>query len=169
MPNPMTRITADTRAQRAAGWVRSLIHSDLSTRTSRCSFRDDPIDRLTPRGLQVLRLMAEGRSNNGIVAVLKDCRRAEGQPECRGEVRQVPRLVSQRTPGRARCRPGPTAQPDPPTAISATEAAASPSPASLVLVSRSPSITRASRMVDPGYSDVMTAVTASRLWWVATK
>jgi DNA-binding NarL/FixJ family response regulator len=33
--------------------------------------RDDPIDRLTPRELQVLRLMAEGRSNNGIVAVLK--------------------------------------------------------------------------------------------------
>jgi DNA-binding NarL/FixJ family response regulator len=33
--------------------------------------RDDPIDRLTPREQQVLRLMAEGRSNNGIVAVLK--------------------------------------------------------------------------------------------------
>jgi DNA-binding NarL/FixJ family response regulator len=33
--------------------------------------RDDPIDRLTPRELQVLRLMAEGRSNQGIVAVLK--------------------------------------------------------------------------------------------------
>jgi DNA-binding NarL/FixJ family response regulator len=33
--------------------------------------RDDPIDRLTPRELQVLRLMAEGRSNHGIVAVLK--------------------------------------------------------------------------------------------------
>jgi DNA-binding NarL/FixJ family response regulator len=33
--------------------------------------RDDPIDRLTPRELQVLQLMAEGRSNNGIVAVLK--------------------------------------------------------------------------------------------------
>jgi DNA-binding NarL/FixJ family response regulator len=33
--------------------------------------RDHPIDRLTPRELQVLRLMAEGRSNNGIVAVLK--------------------------------------------------------------------------------------------------
>jgi DNA-binding NarL/FixJ family response regulator len=33
--------------------------------------RDDPIDRLTPREQQVLRLMAEGRSNNGIVAALK--------------------------------------------------------------------------------------------------
>jgi DNA-binding NarL/FixJ family response regulator len=29
--------------------------------------RDDPMGRLTPRELQVLRLMAEGRSNNGIV------------------------------------------------------------------------------------------------------
>ena len=29
--------------------------------------RADPIDRLTPRELDVLRLMAEGRSNNGIV------------------------------------------------------------------------------------------------------
>jgi DNA-binding CsgD family transcriptional regulator len=28
--------------------------------------RNDPIDRLTPRELEVLRLMAEGRSNNGI-------------------------------------------------------------------------------------------------------
>ena len=60
-------------------------------------------------------------------------------------------------------------QPDPPTAISATDAAASPSPASLVLVSRSPSSTRASRMVNPGYSDVMTAVTASRPSCVARK
>lgn len=33
--------------------------------------RNDPIDRLTPRELQVLRLMAEGRSNNGIVDALK--------------------------------------------------------------------------------------------------
>jgi DNA-binding NarL/FixJ family response regulator len=33
--------------------------------------RDDPLDRLTPRELQVLRLMAEGRSNTGIVDVLK--------------------------------------------------------------------------------------------------
>jgi DNA-binding NarL/FixJ family response regulator len=32
--------------------------------------RSDPIDRLTPRELQVLRLMAEGRSNNGIVDAL---------------------------------------------------------------------------------------------------
>jgi DNA-binding NarL/FixJ family response regulator len=32
--------------------------------------RDDPFDRLTPRELQVLRLMAEGRSNSGIVAEL---------------------------------------------------------------------------------------------------
>src|SRR2546421_11073362 len=32
--------------------------------------RDDPIDRLTPRELQVLRLMAEGRSNRGIGAEL---------------------------------------------------------------------------------------------------
>jgi DNA-binding NarL/FixJ family response regulator len=33
--------------------------------------RDDPLSRLTPRELQVLRLMAEGRSNHGIVATLK--------------------------------------------------------------------------------------------------
>jgi DNA-binding NarL/FixJ family response regulator len=33
--------------------------------------RDDPIDRLTPRELHVLRLMAEGRSNGGIVEELK--------------------------------------------------------------------------------------------------
>jgi DNA-binding NarL/FixJ family response regulator len=32
---------------------------------------DDPLDRLTPRELQVLRLMAEGRSNSGIVDVLR--------------------------------------------------------------------------------------------------
>jgi DNA-binding NarL/FixJ family response regulator len=32
--------------------------------------RDDPIDRLTPRELEVLRLMAEGRSNNGIADAL---------------------------------------------------------------------------------------------------
>jgi DNA-binding NarL/FixJ family response regulator len=32
--------------------------------------RNDPIDRLTPREQQVLQLMAEGRSNNGIVAAL---------------------------------------------------------------------------------------------------
>jgi DNA-binding NarL/FixJ family response regulator len=32
--------------------------------------RDDPIDRLTPRELHVLRLMAEGRSNGGIVEEL---------------------------------------------------------------------------------------------------
>jgi DNA-binding NarL/FixJ family response regulator len=33
--------------------------------------RRDPIDRLTPRELEVLRLMAEGRSNNGIVEALR--------------------------------------------------------------------------------------------------
>jgi DNA-binding NarL/FixJ family response regulator len=33
--------------------------------------RDDPIDRLTPREIQVLRLMAEGRSNSGIVEKLR--------------------------------------------------------------------------------------------------
>jgi DNA-binding NarL/FixJ family response regulator len=33
--------------------------------------RDDPMGRLTPRELQVLQLMAEGRSNGGIVAALK--------------------------------------------------------------------------------------------------
>jgi DNA-binding NarL/FixJ family response regulator len=33
--------------------------------------RDDPMSRLTPRELQVLQLMAEGRSNTGIVAKLK--------------------------------------------------------------------------------------------------
>jgi DNA-binding NarL/FixJ family response regulator len=33
--------------------------------------RDDPIDRLTPRELHVLQLMAEGRSNGGIVDELK--------------------------------------------------------------------------------------------------
>jgi DNA-binding NarL/FixJ family response regulator len=32
--------------------------------------RTDPIDRLTPRELQVLQLMAEGRSNNGITEAL---------------------------------------------------------------------------------------------------
>ena len=32
--------------------------------------RTDPVERLTPRELQVLRLMAEGRSNNGIVDAL---------------------------------------------------------------------------------------------------
>jgi DNA-binding NarL/FixJ family response regulator len=35
------------------------------------SRRADPLDRLTPRELDVLRLMAEGRSNTGIVAALK--------------------------------------------------------------------------------------------------
>ena len=33
--------------------------------------RDDPMDRLTPREQEVLRLMAEGRSNNGITEALK--------------------------------------------------------------------------------------------------
>jgi len=33
--------------------------------------RDDPLDRLTPRELQVLKLMAEGRSNNGITEALR--------------------------------------------------------------------------------------------------
>jgi DNA-binding NarL/FixJ family response regulator len=33
--------------------------------------RNDPVGRLTPRELQVLRLMAEGRSNNGITDALK--------------------------------------------------------------------------------------------------
>jgi DNA-binding NarL/FixJ family response regulator len=33
--------------------------------------RDDPIDRLTPRELQVLAMMAEGRSNNAIVDALR--------------------------------------------------------------------------------------------------
>jgi DNA-binding NarL/FixJ family response regulator len=33
--------------------------------------RNDPLDRLTPREMEVLRLMAEGRSNNGIVAALR--------------------------------------------------------------------------------------------------
>jgi DNA-binding NarL/FixJ family response regulator len=33
--------------------------------------RSDPLDRLTPRELQVLKLMAEGRSNNGIVEALR--------------------------------------------------------------------------------------------------
>ena len=33
--------------------------------------RRDPMDRLTPRELEVLRLMAEGRSNHGIVDTLK--------------------------------------------------------------------------------------------------
>ena len=32
--------------------------------------RTDPVERLTPRETQVLRLMAEGRSNNGIVDAL---------------------------------------------------------------------------------------------------
>jgi DNA-binding NarL/FixJ family response regulator len=33
--------------------------------------RSDPLDRLTPREMEVLRLMAEGRSNNGIVETLR--------------------------------------------------------------------------------------------------
>jgi DNA-binding NarL/FixJ family response regulator len=33
--------------------------------------RSDPLDRLTPREVEVLRLMAEGRSNNGIVDALR--------------------------------------------------------------------------------------------------
>ena len=33
--------------------------------------RTDPLDRLTPRELQVLKLMAEGRSNNGITEALR--------------------------------------------------------------------------------------------------
>ena len=33
--------------------------------------RSDPLDRLTPREMEVLRLMAEGRSNNGIVEALR--------------------------------------------------------------------------------------------------
>ncbi|MEU4563139.1 response regulator transcription factor [Actinoplanes sp. NPDC023936] len=33
--------------------------------------RNDPLDRLTPREAEVLRLMAEGRSNSGIVNALK--------------------------------------------------------------------------------------------------
>ena len=33
--------------------------------------RDDPMERLTPREQQVLRLMAEGRSNNGITEALR--------------------------------------------------------------------------------------------------
>jgi DNA-binding NarL/FixJ family response regulator len=33
--------------------------------------RDDPLDRLTPREQQVLELMAEGRSNTGIMETLK--------------------------------------------------------------------------------------------------
>jgi DNA-binding NarL/FixJ family response regulator len=33
--------------------------------------RSDPLDRLTPRERQVLQLMAEGRSNNGIVDALR--------------------------------------------------------------------------------------------------
>jgi DNA-binding NarL/FixJ family response regulator len=33
--------------------------------------RDDPMERLTPREQDVLRLMAEGRSNNGITEVLR--------------------------------------------------------------------------------------------------
>jgi DNA-binding NarL/FixJ family response regulator len=33
--------------------------------------RKDPMDRLTPRELEVLRLMAEGRSNHGIVETLR--------------------------------------------------------------------------------------------------
>src|SRR5262249_3976812 len=40
---------------------------------------DDPIDRLTPRELHVLRLMAEGRSNGGIVEELKGSPSAGGK------------------------------------------------------------------------------------------
>jgi hypothetical protein len=37
-PNPTTRMTADSRDHSAAGWVRSLVHSDLITRAwvTRC-------------------------------------------------------------------------------------------------------------------------------------
>ena len=33
--------------------------------------RADPLDRLTPREVQVIKLMAEGRSNNGITEALR--------------------------------------------------------------------------------------------------
>ena len=42
------------------------IYSDVLVRR-----RDNPMDRLTPREQQVLRLMAEGRSNAGIMETLK--------------------------------------------------------------------------------------------------
>ena len=52
--------------------------------------------------------------------------------------------------------------PAPAAAISPTDAPARQSPVSLATVSRSPRSTRASTMVTAGYSDVRTAVTASR-------
>jgi hypothetical protein len=55
-----------------------------------------------------------------------------------------------------------TRHPLPPTAIRETEAAASSSPVSRNAVSRSPSKTRASRIVTAGYREVITAVIASR-------
>src|SRR5215510_15137100 len=61
------------------------------------------------------------------------------------------------------------AQPAPPAAIRPTEEAAKQSPAILSGVSRSPSSTRASRIVTAGYRDVITAVMASSPWWVARK
>ena len=38
--------------------------------------RDNPLDRLTPREQEVLRLMAEGRSNHGITEALQVSRSA---------------------------------------------------------------------------------------------
>jgi hypothetical protein len=43
--------------------------------------RDDPMDRLTPREQQVLKLMAEGRSNAGIMKSLLGDAGAPGRPQ----------------------------------------------------------------------------------------
>jgi DNA-binding NarL/FixJ family response regulator len=57
------------RGAPGSGWRHSL-DPEVVAQLLVCR-RADPIDRLTPRELDVLRLMAEGRSNNGIVEALK--------------------------------------------------------------------------------------------------
>src|ERR1700727_2499901 len=91
-----------------------------------------------------------------------------GSPAAR--VLRVIRIGSARAPGAleacgARARglgrlPG-AGYPVPATAISATDAPARARPASRTALSRSPGLMRASRIVPPGYSDVITAVTDS--------
>ena len=59
--------------------------------------RDDPLDRLTPREQEVLELMAEGRSNTGIIGS------PEGQPQRGREIRHQHLHSSSTSP-----RPTPT-------------------------------------------------------------
>ncbi len=73
------------------------------------------------------------------------------------------------TGGRAPNRLPPGGYPAPAAAIRLTEAAARHRPVILTAFSRSPRSTRASKMVPAGYSEVMTAVTASSPRCVARK